>query len=128
MHCDWSSESRETIVTLSMNTRYRIIIVALTAVFEAAKKQFELSDILPEQWESIKGFFEGKDVLVNLPRATLKPGIRNRNPECMVPENIYTPPPMEDQGNSEGEGEFRPKNFRGVEGVHAAPFPEGEES
>ena len=35
--------------------------------FEAMKKQFDLSDILPEQRESIKAFFDGKDVFVNLP-------------------------------------------------------------
>ena len=35
--------------------------------FEAVKEQFELSDILPEQRESIKAFFDGKDVFVNLP-------------------------------------------------------------
>ena len=35
--------------------------------FEAVKEQFELSDILSEQRESIKAFFDGKDVFVNLP-------------------------------------------------------------
>ena len=35
--------------------------------FEAVKEQFELSDILLEQRESIKAFFDGKDVFVNLP-------------------------------------------------------------
>lgn len=34
--------------------------------FEAVKEQFELSDILPDQRESMKAFFDGKDVFVNL--------------------------------------------------------------
>ena len=31
------------------------------------KEQFELSDILPEQRESMNAFFDGKGVFVNLP-------------------------------------------------------------
>ena len=35
--------------------------------FEAVKAQFELSELLPEQTEAIKSFFQGKNVFVNLP-------------------------------------------------------------
>ena len=35
--------------------------------FEAMKSQFELTELLSEQQEAIKAFFEEKDVFVNLP-------------------------------------------------------------
>ena len=37
--------------------------------------------------------------------------------ECVVPENIHTPP-RKIIGNSEGEGGFKGSYFRGVGGVH----------
>ena len=35
--------------------------------FDAVKYQFELEEIIPEQKEAIRSFFEGKNVFVNLP-------------------------------------------------------------
>ena len=37
--------------------------------------------------------------------------------ECVVPENIHTPP-RKIIGNSEGEGGFKGSYFQGVGGVH----------
>ena len=37
--------------------------------------------------------------------------------ECVVPENIHTPP-RKIIGNSEGDGGFKGSYFRGVGGVH----------
>ena len=52
-----------------MNTRYKIDITTdqWKLVFEAVRKHFELSDILPEQRKSIKAYSEGKDIFDNLP-------------------------------------------------------------
>ena len=43
-----------------------------------------------------------------------KPG----DQQCVVPENIHTPPPPPPKniGNSEGEGAFKGGNFQGVGG------------
>ena len=40
--------------------------------FEAVQSQFELTELLSEQEEAIKAFFEVKDVFVNLPTGSGK--------------------------------------------------------
>ena len=37
------------------------------AAFEAVKSQFEVPDLLPEQRKTIRSFFQGKNIFVNLP-------------------------------------------------------------
>ena len=37
---------------------------------------------------------------------------------CVVPENIHTPPPTEGHGKFWGGGGFKGRNFRGEWGVH----------
>ena len=39
----------------------------LECAFEAIKSQFEVPDLLPEQRKTIRSFFQGKNIFVNLP-------------------------------------------------------------
>ena len=41
---------------------------------------------------------------------------------CVVPENIRTPPPKEDHWKFQGGGGFKGSNFQGVRGIHGKLF------
>ena len=59
--------------------------------FEAVRKNFELSGIIPKQRKSIKAFSEGKDVFVNLPTGFEKSLILQCLP--IVADTVHSKPP-----------------------------------